>query len=351
VKRTLLAGAGAAALLVALSACDTVTPSAAVVNGESISQSSFTDQLRALRDNTAYVASNTGAVAGNGDGNMSTDFSTKLLRFDILYQLIHQEVEKRNLAITPEIKAEAVKEAPTLFSASTDTTETQNMWNGFPASFRNSWVDKTADRLALEAAVSPPADDASLQKIYAADAAGNYTEVCARQIVSATQADAEAVLAKLKGGADFAATAKSDSTDTATADGGGEIVDSSGACPRKSTLSTGIDPTVAKAVLAATPNELTGPVQGQDGWHVFVLEHIQKLPYDKVTDQVKSDAQAQGQEVVSNLLNDGLKSNITVNPRFGRWDKTNGLLLAPAGPAQAPGTPTTTTPATTPASG
>ena len=91
---------------------------------------------------------------------------------------------------------------------------------------------------------------------------------------AAAKAKADAALASIKGGADWATTAKSTSTDTATAPQGGDV----GYIDKNSSL----DSAFVTALMAAQPNTPTDVVQGTDG----------KYYIGKVTDVIapKTDA-------------------------------------------------------------
>ncbi|MBU6497406.1 MAG: peptidylprolyl isomerase [Rhodospirillales bacterium] len=119
--------------------------------------------------------------------------------------------------------------------------------------------------------VSPMADEAAIKARYEKDFANKpgEEEVQARHILVKTRPEAEAIIAQLKKGADFAALAKAHSTDPGGAEGGelgffkkGDMV-----------------PAFSAAAFALKPGEYTQvPVQTQFGWHVIKVEARRAAP-------------------------------------------------------------------------
>ncbi len=91
------------------------------------------------------------------------------------------------------------------------------------------------------------------------DIASLGDEVRARQIVVATQEDAEAVLRSLEGGADFSALARTLSIDAATAERGGDL----GFMVRGS-----LTPVFANSVFNTPVGERAAPFFSDSGWHI-----------------------------------------------------------------------------------
>src|SRR5262249_54781226 len=87
-----------------LTACGSLAAPAATVNGQKIEDSSIQDELRTIRDNTEYrqaiEQSNNGQkITGKTKDSFDPEFAARLLTLDIFYQLVHDEVGKRNLKI------------------------------------------------------------------------------------------------------------------------------------------------------------------------------------------------------------------------------------------------------------
>ncbi|MEF2552911.1 peptidylprolyl isomerase [Aurantimonas sp. A2-1-M11] len=106
-------------------------------------------------------------------------------------------------------------------------------------------------------------------------------EVHARHILLKTREEAEAVIAKLDGGADFVALAKESSTGPSGPEGGDLGFFSAGQ----------MVPEFEKAAFAMEPGSYTKePVETQFGWHVIKVEEKREAPkpeFDTVKDQVR----------------------------------------------------------------
>jgi len=113
--------------------------------------------------------------------------------------------------------------------------------------------------------IAPMVTDAAVRARYDRDVAGKpgETEVHASHILVANEADAAAIIAELKKGGDFAAIAKSRSSDPAAAQGG-----DLGWFKKGDML-----PEFADAAFALQPGQFTDkPVHTQYGWHVIRVE-------------------------------------------------------------------------------
>src|SRR5207249_925700 len=100
VRRLLAVFAALAALSGA--ACGTLGPAAATVNGTHISQRDFDEELRQIADNKTYRQSieQRLPVLGQGRGTVDASFAAQVLTRRILFELVHQEVERRHLKVT-----------------------------------------------------------------------------------------------------------------------------------------------------------------------------------------------------------------------------------------------------------
>lgn len=130
-----------------------------------------------------------------------------------------------------------------------------------------------------------PLSDADLQAEYDRQVANIPLEYKARHILVDDKARADALIAKLKGGADFAKLAKENSKD-GSAQQGGDL----GWFQPQSMVQPFADATVA--LKPGTYTEV--PVQTQFGWHVILLEETRKPavpPLEEVKDRLRGMAQ------------------------------------------------------------
>jgi foldase protein PrsA len=104
-------------------------------------------------------------------------------------------------------------------------------------------------------------------------------QVHARHILVATQEQADAIVAQLQAGADFAALASQQSTDPGSKDKGGDL----------GWFGHGVmDPPFEAAAFALQPGQLSDVVHGANGYHIIqVLERdpARAIPADQLTSQ------------------------------------------------------------------
>jgi hypothetical protein len=146
--------------------------------------------------------------------------------------------------------------------------------------------------------------------------------LCVSHILVDTEAEAEAVLDELEAGADFAELAGQHSIEPAAAQTGGALAANDGnACQSVGTFQTSFDPDFTAGALAASAGEPTGPVQSQFGYHVILAR-----PFAEVGDDLAElIATAPGDAALSGRL---ATADITVDPRYGRWDPARGSVVS-----------------------
>jgi peptidyl-prolyl cis-trans isomerase C len=151
-------------------------------------------------------------------------------------------------------------------------------------------------------------------------------QVKVAHILVKDQAEADALLAQLKGGGDFAAVAKEKSQDRGSAQKGGDL----------NWIAQGqISKEFSDAAFAAPLNEIVGPVQDRLGFHLLrVSEKRDAIPLEEVKDQLEGVIK---QDAVKKLLED-IKANAKIEWKIDAGGPPAGA--APAGMPGAPGAPT-----------
>jgi len=200
-----------------------------------------------------------------------------LLRQLVERRLLAQAAERQGLAEEPEVIARL-------------------------ASARERVLQETYLRQQITEAVTEEA----LRARYDSQAGGGEEEVRARHILTESRDDAEAVIADLNKGADFATLAQERSTGPSKSKGGdlgffkrGEMV-----------------PEFADAAFALGAGEISGPVQSQFGWHVIKVEERREAPRPSFEESLQELREAAVTEVVGKTLA-GLAENVeikTYNP-------------------------------------
>ncbi|MDP3315634.1 MAG: peptidylprolyl isomerase, partial [Devosia sp.] len=142
--------------------------------------------------------------------------------------------------------------------------------------------DQALQNALMARDVGPLVTEAELRTRYDREIAGKpgEEEVHARHILLADEAAARAVIAELKGGADFAAIAKARSADKASGDGDLGFF-----------KKTDMVPEFAAAAFSLPAGQITdAPVKSQFGFHIIRLDDKRDAPFpafDEVKDQLK----------------------------------------------------------------
>jgi foldase protein PrsA len=165
-----------------------------------------------------------------------------------------------------------------------------------------------------------PVSQTELQAAYQKNI-DQYDQVHSAHILVKTKAKADSILATVrKHPGQFAALASKFSTDTSNKDSGGDL----GFAGKGQFV-----PEFSNAIFAAKPGSFI-EVHSQFGWHVVhVIAHrttslAKAAPALKTT--ILKDARAR---VLATALSDEAKRlGVHVNPRYGRWDMTQGNVVA-----------------------
>jgi parvulin-like peptidyl-prolyl isomerase len=233
---------------------------------------------------------------------LSGDTARGLLNTWILTKVLEVDLATQGESVTADA-----------FAAAADAFEAQDPagWATTPTALQDLQVaQQAAVTTWSELEVPTPSDD-ELLSFYEAgtDESGI---VCSAHILVETEAQADAILDELAGGADFADLAASESIDTGSGANGGNLP-----CDRTSNFEGSYVPEFVEAALAADIGETVGPVQSQFGYHV-----IQLRPSDRVDPAelapLYADTTIRFQRVAEAV-------DIYVDPRFGSFSSTSGV--------------------------
>jgi foldase protein PrsA len=204
-------------------------------------------------------------------------------------------------------------------------------------------VQLAVDLIAVK--LVPYSPDAQLRTILE-QKKDDYIEVHVRHVLVKDKATAEAARQELVSGSDWASVARKRSIDTQSKDKGGDLgYNAKGATVKPFET--------AEFTLAAKGNckgktsgscasPISQPVKTQYGFHVIQVVGVRlpKLDNDlraKLEPKVKD----QRQQAIQTWFEKQVKAaEVTINPRFGRWDAENGKVVERE---TAPGAATTTT--------
>jgi peptidyl-prolyl cis-trans isomerase C len=178
------------------------------------------------------------------------------------------------------------------------------------------------ESLLQDAGKSALSEDAE-KKVYeeAVKQVKNEEEVHARHILVPTEDEAKAILAQLKGGADFATLAKEKSKDPGAAEGG-----DLGYFTKEQMV-----PEFAAVAFKLDKGQLSDPVKTQFGWHVIKVEDKRMRPtptFDQVKPQIEN--------YVAHRAQADLVENLRKSATVERLDKPAApdASLNPAAPAK-----------------
>ena len=318
------------ALAVMAAACGSVSPYAAKVDNRSISQDDLETELRSIAANGPYLklVESRQQVKGTGAGTFDAAFTALALTRQIYYRLISTELTGRKLAVTPAdldvARAEVIEQI-----------QGEDVFKDFPKAYQDELIRRQAQldllTLALNG-VTGSVEEAA--KAYYDGHKEEFASACVSHILVASREKADDVRGRIGRGEDFAAVAKTESTDSQSAQKGGEL-----GCDI--TQETGFVPEFLLAVFAQPVGEVGAPVQTQFGFHVIKVTTRQTPPYDQVKDQARQKLSTNGQEKLLTWLQETVaKAKIEINPKYGTFNKEGASpgVVPPARPADA--TPT-----------
>jgi len=284
------------------------------VRGQRVSQSEVDGELSALADNAALkklIHQSQSSPLSTFAGSVSSGYTAGWLSLRIAQTFADRTVTAQRLHVNADDRRNGEGLAVQLLGS-------EQVVRTLPASFRADLRSRFARMAALTRTLlanpSPALQQAALQ------ACRSHRFVA--HILVATLAESQSIKAALTAGADFATLARQDSTDQASAVRGGDL----GCLDSQQFVAP-----FAQAAQTLPIGQVSDPVQTQYGFHLIVV--TDKPPAAEI------ESVALGQ-----VLSLARGEAVTVDARYGIWDRRNGRVVAPA-------TSPTTTPSTAPSSG
>jgi foldase protein PrsA len=204
-------------------------------------------------------------------------------------------------------------------------------------------VQLAVDLLAVKLVPYPP--DAELRRVLQ-QKKDDFLEVHVRHVLVKDKTTADKARKELVGGADWATVAKKLSIDTQSKEKGGDL----GFNAKGSTVKPFETAEFALAAQGDCKGKTSGscsspisqPVKTQYGYHVLQVVGVRlpKLDND-LRAKLEPAVKDRRQQAIQRWFDDQVKqAQVTVNPRFGRWDAKTGKVVERE---TAPGAATTTT--------
>lgn len=319
-------------------ACNPVTPYAAVVNGTAISRSTLNSELAAIAGNPTDVASIQSASSGSGSaltitgaspGTYGTTFASEVLRQEILYVLIDHELAARHITLTAYELSAARTDVPGALQGSGPAVN----FNLFPRAYQRILVHRQAALEALEADLAGQTISAQSVSDYYAAHRGEFYEACASRIEVSGALAALAVESDLAKGTPFATEASSKSTDTQTSSQGGQL-----GCGTGLQFLSAFGTDFATAVANTAINQPSAPVAVPTGYDIIEISQRQPLSPSAASGEIRQTLTSQGQSAISNILTRAVATaQVSVDSRYGSWSGTgvNGVSgVIPPSPPQ-----------------
>jgi foldase protein PrsA len=204
-------------------------------------------------------------------------------------------------------------------------------------------VQLAVDLVAVK--LVPYSPDAELRKLLQ-QKKDDYLEVHVRHVLVKDKATADKVRQELASGAEWATVAKQRSIDTQSKGKGGDL----GFNAKGSTVKPFEQAEFALAGQGDCKGKTSGscaspisqPVKTQYGYHVLQVVGVRLPALDNnLRAKLEPTVKDRRQEAVQRWFQQQVKeAQVTVNPRFGRWDAENGKVVERE---TAPGAATTTT--------
>jgi parvulin-like peptidyl-prolyl isomerase len=322
------------AALVTLAACSNTGATAATINGHVISSDDVTRGAHGFGKSALFRQQlSQQGVNLQPTGSVPTAFAAQWLVSLLQTEAINQYAKKHHVTASDQEVAAARQQFAT-------SSQSAAAFKQLPKWLQNQIVDTTALQSALRATLKPTVSDAKLASAYQQLSADCPSKRIIGHIQVPTAAAAQQVIDRVNGGETFAAVASSASVDTGSSSQGGLLM-----CQGSSQWSQ-LDATFRAGAEAVPTGKISAPVQTQFGFHV--IEAIDLTP-ENARPLVLAAVQAE--DPLGPVLGKFIKkAKITVNPRFGKLQRSGtSFTIVPPTPKKVrslPSTPSTTKPAT-----
>lgn len=309
------------AALFALTSCEGGQAWIATVDGKEISSKNFAEgaeQFALLQQSQQQSPSRVGVLP------MSS--ASSWVQFLVTSSLIEKLAAQENVTVSDSKIEDAKKE----ISAGLPNFAKAPAW----------LQDKVAHMSALQQALLDEFgkgidQTAAARQVYEQSKIG-FTNYCFDMVMSASQADADAVHKRVADGEDFVAVAK----DVATTDfpAVGEKEDGDIGCQPASSINQVLGSQPLAAMDAAKANELLDVFESQGVFYVIRMREREVQPFEEVKDQILANLGSPGEQKFNQKAQKLIaETEIKVNPRFGTWSPDAGLM-APKGAERPAGT-------------
>ena len=325
-------------LVTLATACNSMSPYAARIDGERISPDQLERELRSIASNERYVelVEARQPVRGTGQGTFDSAFTALALTRQIYYVLVENELAQRKLTVGPADLAAARESVVEQLTG-------EEVFRDFSKEYQDRLVLRQAQLDVLTLSLNGEAAPDQASRAYYDSHQDEFARACVSHILVPEQAKADELRARLLAGEDFATVARAESKDDESKGRGGDL-----GCDI--TRSTQFVPEFLLAIFAQPVGEVGQPVKTQFGFHLIKVNSRTIPPFDdKVSAQARQRLTQGGQEKVLTLLQEAAKkADIEIDPRYGRFNKDGNDAPAvepPQSPSTIPAAPVAPVPA------
>lgn len=340
------------AVLITLAACGTTGATAARVGDRTITDADVEHELAHLAANKSYVAAVRASgvkVDGPVRGSYDLAFVDLALTNLAVAELVHGQFEENKGTLTTEDVAVAEREAADAYPAKDGVS----IFAEFSPGYRHTLARRRAQSDSVKAhAGQVDIREPALRAFYDRQPGAFLQMVCLRQILLTAPdpkglAQANSVVLALKAGNDFAALARQESADPASAAAGGSLGCTDGAGIGR------FEAPFAAAVRGLQVDQISPPIRTKDGWRVIQITSESTAPYDDAARTVaRSALLAPAAGAYDAVITDRMtRLGVEISARFGRWDVSDPShphVVPPPATAPAAAPPTTSAATTTP---
>jgi hypothetical protein len=370
--------------VVIASGCES-SPSAATVNGSTITQNQLNTELAQaaapekgeaptpenqpvqcaldLQSNGSFPA-----VTGAGDDTVTAQFAGSTLESLVLLTLEKNALARRHVAVTTADIAAAkndyesqLEESESEGSGPPCGLQGTQLTNKLPSAFLDQEATSLAYQEKMEEVVVHVGVSPSDLMAYYRTHTANLTQVCLNLILADTAAAGQAVESQIAGGATFAAASQTAGVDSESPTGGAV------SCLYPDVIANQFGDTLAGTIDALAngqmaPAPLAWQTQSQSGstttlYLVVQMRAHQLVPFAEVSSSIRQVLLAAGTSQVGTALNAMVtRAHIWIDPQYGGWSAEQGVTV-PTSPEPAfllnrtADQPPAAAPATSPLSG
>jgi hypothetical protein len=354
VKR-LLALVVLGALCAGAAGCD-VSPTAATVNGITISRSQLDDQLSTVSGNSVaqcaltVEASQSGgtlpAVSGTGDATVSTQFAAFELNGLVEQTLEQSALARRHVTVSTADIAHARQDyeaqigAAAAQSGSPCNLTGTRLTGALPQAFVDSQARALAYQEKLEEVLGHVDVSPAALRAYYDSHLIDVTQLCLNLIITTGQAAAQAVHDKIAFGTSFATASQGAGVDTTNTPSGGQ-----GPCVFPANIVSQLGQAAAAAVVSLpdgglappegipVPNQVTG--QTSTVWIVIGVRQHHLVSFADSASGIRQALLGMGGARFTSAFARVVRvAQVELDPRYGTWSTARGVS-APTPPKPA----------------